>query len=65
MVGWAGRCRGRSVRCAPKFDEFLGRLLGGILVGTLTLVGFNVVVDNLVDWLDWGSCPSSLGWAWR
>ena len=35
------------------FNEIAGRLLGGIVCGTLVLFGFNVALDSLVDALHW------------
>jgi hypothetical protein len=43
------------------FDEVVGQLLGAVLVGTLTLIGFNVLTDSLVRWLGWGRTPILAG----
>src|SRR4051812_26822339 len=45
------------------FNEIAGRLVGGIVCGTLVLFGFNVAVDSLVDALGWGRYSIILGLA--
>jgi hypothetical protein len=46
-----------------KFNEVAGRLVGGVVVGTLVLVGVNVVVDNLFDRIGLGRMPILVGLA--
>src|SRR3954447_25039892 len=43
------------------FNEIAGRLLGGIVCGTLVLFGFNVALDSLVDALSWDRYPIIVG----
>src|SRR3954454_24487826 len=51
-LGWGAAIPAAAVAVLAafaKFNEVAGRLLGAIVVGTLALLGFNVVVDHLTD----------------
>src|SRR4051812_22452641 len=43
------------------FNEIAGRLVGGIVCGTLVLFGFNVALDSIVDALQWDRYSIILG----